>query len=92
MSSNPVDGRTKICQLKDLILTLFGIIFRRIIYNVNDARATLSVSLIFFVFYYFGLNKSVLSLDPVPSYLMYVYAKEDGKTETNDEMIQSSPC
>ena len=30
MSSNPVEGRTKICQLKDLILTLFGLIFRRI--------------------------------------------------------------
>ena len=30
VSSNPVTGRTKICQLKDLILTLFGLIFRRI--------------------------------------------------------------
>ena len=29
-SSNPVEGRTKIYQLKDLILTLFGLIFRRI--------------------------------------------------------------
>ena len=29
---NPVEGRTKICQLKDLILTLFGLIFRRILY------------------------------------------------------------
>ena len=36
VSSNPVDGRTKICQLKDLILTLFGLIFRRIyIYECN---------------------------------------------------------
>ena len=30
VSSNPVEGRTKFCQLKDLILTLFGLIFRRI--------------------------------------------------------------
>ena len=30
VSSNPVEGRTKILQLKDLILTLFGLIFRRI--------------------------------------------------------------
>jgi hypothetical protein len=30
VSSNPVEGRTKIYQLKDLILTLFGLIFRRI--------------------------------------------------------------
>ena len=30
VSSNPVEGRTKIGQLKDLILTLFGLIFRRI--------------------------------------------------------------
>jgi hypothetical protein len=32
VSSNPVEGRTTICQLKDLILTLFGLIFRRNIY------------------------------------------------------------
>jgi hypothetical protein len=30
VSSNPIEGRKKICQLKDLILTLFGLIFRRI--------------------------------------------------------------
>ena len=30
VSSNPVEGRTHICQFKDLILTLFGLIFRRI--------------------------------------------------------------
>ena len=30
VSSNPVEGRTKIVQLKNLILTLFGLIFRRI--------------------------------------------------------------
>ena len=30
VSSNPVEGRTKIRQLKNLILTLFGLIFRRI--------------------------------------------------------------
>jgi hypothetical protein len=30
VSSNPVEGRTKIYHLKDLILTLFGLIFRRI--------------------------------------------------------------
>ena len=29
-SSNPVEERTKICRLKDLILTLFSLIFRRI--------------------------------------------------------------
>ena len=36
VSSNPVDGRTKNCQLKDLILTLFGLIFRRIHINLID--------------------------------------------------------
>ena len=30
VSSKPVEGRTKIGQLKDLILTLFGLIFRHI--------------------------------------------------------------
>jgi len=30
LSSNPVEGRTQIWQLKNLILTLFGLIFRRI--------------------------------------------------------------
>ena len=30
VSSNPVEGRTKIWQLQNLILTLFGLIFRRI--------------------------------------------------------------
>jgi hypothetical protein len=29
-SSNPVEGRTKMCQLQDLIIALFGLIFRRI--------------------------------------------------------------
>jgi hypothetical protein len=32
VSSNPVEGRTKHCQLKDLIITLFGLIFRLNIY------------------------------------------------------------
>jgi hypothetical protein len=30
VSSNPVEGRTKIRQLKDLIITLFALIFRRL--------------------------------------------------------------
>jgi hypothetical protein len=30
VSSNPVEGRTQIWQLKNLILTLFGLIFRLI--------------------------------------------------------------
>ena len=45
--SNPVDGRTNICQRKDLILTLFGLIFRRIyIYmsNVNIFDSSLDIS------------------------------------------------
>ena len=29
LSSNPVEGRTHICQLKDLILTLLDLMFRR---------------------------------------------------------------
>ena len=38
-SSNPVEGRTKICQLKDLILTLLDSIFRRVyIYIWRYAR------------------------------------------------------
>jgi hypothetical protein len=28
MSSNPVEGRAKICQLKDLILALLGLIYK----------------------------------------------------------------
>ena len=35
VSSNPVEERTKICQLKDLILTLFDLIFRRIYINIR---------------------------------------------------------
>ena len=38
VSLNPVEGRTKLCQLKDLILILFGLIYRRIyiyIYGVD---------------------------------------------------------
>jgi hypothetical protein len=39
VSSNPVEGRTKIWQLKNLILTLFGLIFRRIyIYIQTNVR------------------------------------------------------
>ena len=30
VGSNPVEGRTQILQLQNLILTLFGLIFRRI--------------------------------------------------------------
>ena len=30
VSSNSVEGRTNICQLKDLILTLIGLILRRV--------------------------------------------------------------
>ena len=30
VSSNPVEGRIKMCQLKYIILTLFGLIFRRV--------------------------------------------------------------
>ena len=33
VNSNPVEGRTKIWQLQNLILTLFGLIFRRIFNN-----------------------------------------------------------
>ena len=32
VSSNTVEGRTNLCQLKDLILILFGLIFRHNIY------------------------------------------------------------
>ena len=32
VSSNPAEGRTKIGQVKNLILTLFGLIFRRILH------------------------------------------------------------
>ena len=34
VSSNPVEGRKKNCQLKDVILTLFGLIFRRDIFTI----------------------------------------------------------
>ena len=34
-SSNPVEGKTKICQLKDLILTVLGLIFRRLLLIVS---------------------------------------------------------
>ena len=30
LSSNPVEGRTQICQLKDLIITVLDLMFRRI--------------------------------------------------------------
>jgi hypothetical protein len=38
VSSNPVEGRTKICQRTDLFLTLFGLIFRRIYIKVNTLK------------------------------------------------------
>jgi hypothetical protein len=41
VSSNPVEGRTKFCQLKDLILTLFGLIFRRIYILVEKRNCAL---------------------------------------------------
>ena len=45
VSSNPVEGRTKIWQLKNLILTLFGLIFRRIyIYIVGKNISTAHTS------------------------------------------------
>jgi hypothetical protein len=34
VSSNPVEGRTQISQLKNLIITLFGLIFRRMLYLI----------------------------------------------------------
>ena len=30
VSSNPVEGRTKMLQLQNLIITMFGLIFRRV--------------------------------------------------------------
>ena len=49
-SSNPVEGRTNMCQLKDLILTLLGLIFRRIYIYIFGKQTgyicTFSVSLI----------------------------------------------
>ena len=41
VSSNPVKGRTKICQLKNLILTLFGLIFRRCDYVASRLKSSL---------------------------------------------------
>jgi hypothetical protein len=41
MSSNPVEGRTKHWQLKNLILTLFGLIFRRIYIYIYIYMASL---------------------------------------------------
>jgi hypothetical protein len=49
VSSNPVEGRTKILQLKDLILTLFGLIFRYIKYIYQERC--------------FDKNKQVLNID-----------------------------
>ena len=44
VSSNPVKGRTENCQLKDLILTLFGLIFRRI-YFIPDVAIAIGYAL-----------------------------------------------
>ena len=38
VSSNSVEGRTKICQLKDLILSLYGLIVRRIYIYILDCH------------------------------------------------------
>jgi hypothetical protein len=35
VSSNPIEGRTKIWQLKNLIITLFGLISRPIYYRIK---------------------------------------------------------
>jgi hypothetical protein len=49
VGSNPVEGRTKIWQLKNLILTLFGLIFRRIyIYIYIHATASNVVQILSF--------------------------------------------
>ena len=40
VSSNPVEGRTKIWQLKNLILTLFGLIFRHIYLYIKSLLKT----------------------------------------------------
>ena len=52
VSSNPVEGRTNICQLKDLILTLFRLIYQTYIYiyvflkfDVNKLPETFPLSL-----------------------------------------------
>jgi hypothetical protein len=47
VSSNPVEGRTKIWQLKELILTLFGLFFRRIyLRNNSNVFEELEVSIV----------------------------------------------
>ena len=35
VSSNPVEGRKKNCQLQDIITTLFGLMFRRIYMSIS---------------------------------------------------------
>ena len=45
VSSNPVEGKTNICQLKDLILTLFGLIFRRIYIYINAGSVVVVIAL-----------------------------------------------
>ena len=51
VSSNPVEGRTKNCQLKDLILTLFGWIFRRI--YISQICLSMQKPVLWFIYIYF---------------------------------------
>ena len=46
VSSNPVEGRTNICQLKDLFLTLLGLIFRYLFSCILLLRKTMLVMLL----------------------------------------------
>jgi hypothetical protein len=43
VSSNPIEGRTKICQLKDLILTRFRLIFRHIYISLHSIKTDIKV-------------------------------------------------
>jgi hypothetical protein len=68
VSSNPVEGRTKICRLKDLILTLFGLIFRRIcIWGVGSLRYSDTIPLSPWPYPIITMTLSYHHHDPIPS-------------------------
>ena len=72
VSSNPVEGRTKIWQLKNLILTLFGLIFRRIYIYIYNVYIKYQKSFIIFTMNFFLLPLLVLKITQLQDKYIYI--------------------
>ena len=60
LSSNPVEGRTQICQLKEIIPTLFGLMFRHIYTSISRFSLRNKVKLrLLKLYFYSGCGRVV---------------------------------